>query len=61
MPKIEKLSQEMVDKYDACYMDALHRLFDHHKVKFDCSDTQELEGVELEKQGHRSHLRGSYP
>ncbi|KAF6389717.1 acyl-CoA wax alcohol acyltransferase 2 [Rhinolophus ferrumequinum] len=42
VPKIEKLSQEMVDKYHAFYMGTLRRLFDQHKVKFDGSDTQEL-------------------
>lgn len=42
VPKIEKLSQEMVDKYHVFYMDTLRRLFDQHKVKFDGSDTQEL-------------------
>lgn len=42
VPKIEKLSQKMVDKYHVLYMDTLRRLFDQYKVKFDSSDTQEL-------------------
>ncbi|XP_008578557.1 PREDICTED: acyl-CoA wax alcohol acyltransferase 1 [Galeopterus variegatus] len=42
LPKIEKPSQEMVDKYHALYMDALHKLFDQHKTQYGCSETQNL-------------------
>ncbi|KAB1253547.1 Acyl-CoA wax alcohol acyltransferase 1 [Camelus dromedarius] len=42
LPKIEKPSQEVVDKYHALYMDALHKLFDQHKTQYGCSETQKL-------------------
>ncbi|XP_066106309.1 acyl-CoA wax alcohol acyltransferase 2 [Saccopteryx bilineata] len=42
VPKIEKPSQEVVDKYHALYLEALHKLFDQHKTKFGFSLTQEL-------------------
>ncbi|PNJ42590.1 acyl-CoA wax alcohol acyltransferase 1 [Pongo pygmaeus] len=42
LPQIEKPSQEMVDKYHALYMDALHKLFDQHKTHYGCSETQKL-------------------
>ncbi|KAF0875971.1 AWAT1 acyltransferase, partial [Crocuta crocuta] len=42
LPKIEKPSQEMVEKYHALYMDALCKLFDQHKTQYGCSETQKL-------------------
>lgn len=42
VPKIEKPSQEMVDKYHTLYMEALHKLFDQHKTLLGCSKTQKL-------------------
>ncbi|MBZ3888140.1 Acyl-CoA wax alcohol acyltransferase 1, partial [Sciurus carolinensis] len=42
LPQIENPSQEMVDKYHALYMDALHKLFDQHKTRYGCSDAQKL-------------------
>lgn len=42
LPQIENPSQEMVDKYHALYMDALHKLFDQHKTHYGCSETQKL-------------------
>lgn len=42
VPKIEKPSQEVVDKYHALYMDALCKLFDQHKTQYGCSETQKL-------------------
>ncbi|XP_040858152.1 acyl-CoA wax alcohol acyltransferase 1 [Ochotona curzoniae] len=42
LPKVEKPSQELVDKYHALYMDALHKLFDEHKTQHGCPETQKL-------------------
>ncbi|KAM9180729.1 acyl-CoA wax alcohol acyltransferase 1 [Dugong dugon] len=42
LPKIEKPSQEIVDKYHALYMHALQKLFDQHKTLYGGSETQEL-------------------
>ncbi|XP_036989023.1 acyl-CoA wax alcohol acyltransferase 1 [Artibeus jamaicensis] len=42
VPKIEKPSQEVVDKYHALYMEALQKLFDQHKTKHGLSETQKL-------------------
>lgn len=42
MPKIEKPSQEVVDKYHALYVEALQKLFDQHKTKHGLSETQKL-------------------
>lgn len=42
LPRIENPSPEMVNKYHALYMDALHKLFDQHKVQHGCSNTQKL-------------------
>ncbi|XP_050998091.1 acyl-CoA wax alcohol acyltransferase 1 [Acomys russatus] len=42
VPKIEKPSPEMVDKYHALYKDALHKLFEQHKAQHGFSDSQKL-------------------
>lgn len=42
MPKIEKPSQEVVDKYHTLYMGALHKLFDQYKTQLGISKTQKL-------------------
>ncbi|GAB5584667.1 acyl-CoA wax alcohol acyltransferase 1 [Prionailurus iriomotensis] len=42
LPKIEKPSQEMVEKYHTLYMDALCKLFDQHKTQYGCSENQKL-------------------
>lgn len=42
VPKIEKPSQEVVDKYHTLYMEALYKLFNQHKTKFGNSKTQRL-------------------
>ena len=42
VPKIDKPSQEVVDKYHALYMEALKKLFDQHKTKYGLSETQKL-------------------
>ncbi|XP_074063541.1 diacylglycerol O-acyltransferase 2-like protein 6 isoform X3 [Macrotis lagotis] len=42
VPKIEKPSREMVDKYHSLYIKALQKLFDEHKVQYGISETQEL-------------------
>ncbi|XP_008154183.1 acyl-CoA wax alcohol acyltransferase 1 [Eptesicus fuscus] len=42
VPKIEKPSQEVVDKYHTLYMEALHKLFDQHKTLLGCSKTKKL-------------------
>lgn len=42
MPKIEKPSQEEVDKYHALYVEALRKLFDKHKTQYGFSENQEL-------------------
>ncbi|MXQ98204.1 hypothetical protein E5288_WYG008168 [Bos mutus] len=42
LPKIEKPSQEMVDKYHALYKKALTKLFDQHKTQYGCPETQKL-------------------
>uniref|UniRef100_A0A8C4LQF8 Acyltransferase n=1 Tax=Equus asinus asinus TaxID=83772 RepID=A0A8C4LQF8_EQUAS len=42
VPKIENPSQEMVDKYHALYVDALHKLFEQHKTQYGYSETQKL-------------------
>ncbi|XP_045703468.1 acyl-CoA wax alcohol acyltransferase 2 [Phyllostomus hastatus] len=42
VPKIEKPSQEVVDKYHALYVEALRKLFDKHKTQYGFSESQEL-------------------
>lgn len=42
VPKIEKPSQEVVDKFHTLYMEALHKLFEQHKTLLGCSKTQKL-------------------
>uniref|UniRef100_G3T8K5 Acyl-CoA wax alcohol acyltransferase 2 n=1 Tax=Loxodonta africana TaxID=9785 RepID=G3T8K5_LOXAF len=40
LPKIENPSQKTITKYHALYIDALHKLFDQHKITFGMSETQ---------------------
>ncbi|KAG8522047.1 Acyl-CoA wax alcohol acyltransferase 1, partial [Galemys pyrenaicus] len=42
LPKIEKPSQEVVNKYHTLYVDALHKLFDEHKTQYGFSETAKL-------------------
>ncbi|KAM8965948.1 diacylglycerol O-acyltransferase 2-like protein 6 isoform 1-T1 [Sarcophilus harrisii] len=42
VPKIEKPSQELVDKYHAQYIKALLKLFNEHKVQYGIPETREL-------------------
>ncbi|XP_004694511.1 PREDICTED: acyl-CoA wax alcohol acyltransferase 1 [Condylura cristata] len=42
LPKIEKPSQEVVNKYHTLYMEALHKLFDQHKTQYGFSETAKL-------------------
>ncbi|XP_004475980.1 acyl-CoA wax alcohol acyltransferase 1 [Dasypus novemcinctus] len=42
LPKLEKPSQELVDKYHVLYMDAVQKLFDQHKTQYGFSETQQL-------------------
>lgn len=42
VPKVERPTRELVDRYHALYVQSLRKLFDEHKVAYGLPEEEEL-------------------